>query len=103
MSRQGGREAAAGGHAAGWLDRVWILTMFARGKRIAAPAATMHLQMSHEDPLPLLLSAALLTPWQASLAADDFSACLAGLRGDAAAKGVNGDTYSRYPALSSPT
>ena len=52
---------------------------------------------------PLLLSAALLTPVASpALAADDFSACLAGLRGDAAAKGVNGDTYSRYTSALEP-
>ena len=79
--------------------------MFARGKRIAARCSrrAMHLQCRHEDPLPPVAERCAAHPVASpALAADDFSACLAGLRGDAAAKGVNGDTYSRYTSALEP-
>ena len=46
---------------------------------------------------PLMLAGSLLaTATLPALAADDFSACLAGLRKDAAASGVSGATYERF-------
>ena len=75
--------------------------MFARGKRIAARCSrAMHLQCRrHEDPLPLLLSAAFHPAASPAPAATTFPRVSCRIARRCRCQGVNGDTYKDTSAL----